>query len=170
MTLLENIMAFFPKLDYNNSNLMNEYYTAYKYITSPYKDNYNYTTDYFDRLHYLRHKLHNEFDYSLLYTLNYVLGKNGSDILQDELSNYIKQLKKEQEQFELIQLAINIEQEELNKQLESMDLVETINTDKIESLFTKVILNDKKSDKKSNKNANKKYNNRIIYKNRYINK
>lgn len=142
MTLIA-IMNYFPIVDYNDSNLMNEYYTSYKNKINPYKDNYEYPIEYFDKLHYLRHKLHNEFEYSLLYIFNDILGKNGSNILKDELTNYIEQLKIEQDQLRLIQFAISIEQEQLNKDLESMQLNSDTSTDNLESLFTNVNLNNK---------------------------
>ena len=167
-------MNYFPKVNYNNSNLLDEYYTSYKGIINPFKDNYNYPIEYFDKLHYLRHKLHTEFNYTLLYDFNSIFGKNNFNILKDELSNLIEQLKIEQEQKEkknkeLIQYAQIIEQEILNKELETMSLIEKINTDELASLMKTVDLNKMKPNELAllMKTVNL---NKLSYKNRKINK
>ncbi len=128
---LYNIIKYFPVVDYNNNNLMNEYEIAYAGKIGPFKDEYKYPIVYFDKLHYFRHKLHKEFNVESLYTLNSVLGIDGSDLLKPELSNLINKLKKEQHELKLIKLAEEYDKQELEKQLELMSIETKINVNQL---------------------------------------
>lgn len=165
MTLLTIIMNYFPKVNYNNNNLLDEYYTSYQGIINPFKDNYNYPIEYFDKLHYLRHKLHTEFNYKLLYDFNSIFGKNNLNVLKDELSDLIEQLKteqiEEQKKIELIKYASQLDQEQLHKDLETLNLMEKTTPNELSSLMTTINLN---------KYGKRTIINKSSHKNRKINK
>ena len=149
---LYNIIKYFPLVDYTNKNLMNEYQIAYSGKISPFKDEYKYPIEYFDKLHYFRHKLHKEFNIESLYRLNSVLGIEGSNILKPELSNLINKFKKEQHELKLIKLAEEYDKQELEKQLELMSVETKISENELSKLFTKVHLKNKLNNKISKKN------------------
>ena len=159
MNILEQILNYFPPIDNYNKDLIDEYYTAYKIKISPYKNEFNYPIEYFDKLHYLRYKLYNDFDYSLLYLFNSFPIKH---YLKNELISLIDQLKIQQEQQEqqkLIQMADEYNQNKMEEDLKSISL--QINPNELFKKFedltftTKFSYNKNKIKKKHNKNNKK---------------
>lgn len=112
---MNSIMKYFPKIDYYNKNLLDEYYLSYTNHITPLKENYEYPIHVYDILHYYRHKLNTEYNDNILYEINFKLG----NIIKPELSNLISNLYKQQK---LINISDIYDQEELNKQINSMSI------------------------------------------------
>ena len=137
-------MKYFPKIDYYNNDLLREYYLSYTNNITPLKENYEYPINVYDILHYYRHKLNTEYNDNILYEINFKLG----NIIKPELSNLIYKLYKQrqsEQQKELITISDIYDQEELNKQINSMSIIS--NSDLSEEL-NKLIIKKKTIKKK----------------------